>query len=279
MSEAIKQIGIFKYDDSPTTMQYGYHYNAKLKVPFDSEERIIRVWLPEDYDFLNQEKKFPVLYFSDGQNLVNKNLTAFGDWGLDQVVHDLIINCNISFIAVGIDSPKNDEKRSDELNPPYVPKRYKKMKPKGDLFVDFIAEELKPIIDETFYTKKEKKYTGIGGSSMGGIMAFYGGVRKPNIFGFSLDFSPAFFLYRKKEWKGLLESFNIKKEDGVKYYLYVGGKKFERQFVSLTKFTYIYLQDKGFSNNAKFVFDKKGIHHEDYWHKHLGDAILFWLLD
>ena len=94
----VKRIGPFLLDESQTTMQYGYYYSALFNVPFAQEKRCVRVWLPEDY-FENQNKKYPVIYFADGQNLVNQNLCAFGCWKLDLVAH----SHSLSFIAVGIE--------------------------------------------------------------------------------------------------------------------------------------------------------------------------------
>ncbi len=278
MNKTPDKIGKFVRDDSLTTMEYGYYYKCDFDVPFDSEKRTIRVWLPENYDFNNKDNTFRVMYFSDGQNLVNKYLTAFGDWKLDKVAHKLYEENNISFIAVGIDSPKDDLKRSNELNPPFKTDLDKRMNPYGDKFINFICDDLKPIIDETFYTKKEKEYTAICGSSMGGIMAFYGGVLRKDAFSFALDFSPAFFLYRLRHWKKLLDSFNMSPSDDVKHYLYVGGKKFERLFVRHTKYTYKYLKELGFSDEMVHLdIDKPMIHHEEAWSNHLGEAIKFWI--
>lgn len=273
-----KEIGPFVYDDSKTTMEYGYHYRGLLSLPFD-EERFVRIWLPEDYDFNNSEKRFPVIYFSDGQNLVNEYLTAFGDWKLDKVAHKLLINENISFIAVGIDSPSDWKKRANELNPPIIPDKTEDIKnPKGDLFIKYIVNDLKPLIDKLFFTLGDKNNTAIGGSSMGGIMAFYGGVIESDTFGFSLDFSPAFFLYSKKKWISVLDSLNIEEKKESKFFLYVGGKKFERLFKRLTFYTYRYMLEKGIdSDNIGFIYDKKMIHHESAWATYLYDAIYFWL--
>lgn len=273
-----KEIGPFVYDDSKTTMEYGYHYKGLLSLPFDGE-RFVRVWLPEDYDFNNSEKRFPVIYFSDGQNLVNEYLTAFGDWKLDKVAHKLLIDENISFIAVGIDSPSDWKKRANELNPPIIPDKTEDIKnPKGDLFIKYIVNDLKPLIDKLFFTLSDKNNTAIGGSSMGGIMAFYGGVIESDTFGFSLDFSPAFFLYSKKKWISVLDSLNIEEKKESKFFLYVGGKKFERLFKRLTFYTYRYMLEKGIdSDNIGFIYDKKMIHHESAWSAYLYDAIYFWL--
>ena len=275
---ALNEIGIFKLDKSKTTMKYGYHYKALIDLPYSNEKRHIRVWLPENYDFEDNKKTFPVIYFSDGQNLVNKYLTAFGDWGLDKVAHMLYKEKGISFIAVGIDCPKDDKTRGLELAPPYLPTRYRwDGFPYADKFVDFIADDLRELINKLFHTKKDRKSTGIGGSSMGGIMAFYGAARQSDIFGFSLDFSPAFFLYNKDTWLKMLNDFDIKNKKNTKFFLYVGGKDYESMFVSNTLLTYKYMVKNGFDqDNLALIYDSRQIHHESAWNKYLGEAIEFW---
>lgn len=271
-----ENIGPFSLDRSQTTMKYGYYYHALLSVSFVKAKREIRVWLPEDY-FDNQNKEYPVIYFADGQNLVNQNLCAFGCWKLDQVAHDN----SLSFIAVGIDSPRDANLRFLELNPPYPPDKVKReTRPYGDRFIDYIADTLIPLINKHFHTRQEKEFTAIAGSSMGGIMAFYGGVTRHDVFGFSLDFSPAFFLYKKKTWDDLLKSFDISPKNNAKYFFYVGGQDFEKQFVNPTVRTYQYLQSLGFDDKQiRLLIDPNEYHHEEAWHKYLKDALSFWLDD
>ena len=266
-------IGPFILDKEPTTMQYGYYYCALLDVPFSLEKRYVRVWLPEDY--FDSDKTYPVIYFADGQNLVNQNLCAFGCWRFDQVVH----NEDFSFIAVGIDSPRNPAIRFNELNPPYPPEKIKRDNhPYGEKFIDYIADSLIPLINESFHTKQEKEYTAIAGSSMGGIMAFYAGVYRYDKFGFSLDFSPAFFLYKKSTWDDLLKKINITPEHKVRFFLYSGGLDFEKQFVEPTKRTYEYLKSLGFSDQqVTLLLDLNERHNEEAWNKHLKEALVFWL--
>ena len=269
-----ENIGPFHLDKSQTTMKYGYYYHALLDVSFAKEKREVRVWLPEDY-FDNQNKEYPVIYFADGQNLVNQNLCAFGCWKLDVVAHDN----NLPFVAVGIDSPRDARLRYLELNPPFAPERFKKEdQPYGDQFIDYVADIMIPLINKHFRTKKEKENTAIAGSSMGGLMAFYAGVYRYDKFGFSLDFSPAFFLYKKSTWDYLLKTFNVSKDNRVRFFLYVGGQDFEKQFVNSTKATYKYLQSLGFNDQqVTLLIDSKEYHHEAAWSKYLKEALLFWL--
>ncbi len=188
-------IGKFKrYISKKSTMKYGYYYFSSFDLPFSKEKkRMIRVWLPEDYEFDNPNKRYPVIYFSDGQNLVDRYLSAFGEWELDKTVHKLMKEGLTGVIAVGIDCPKEPIERTKELCPPYTPRKevFKNeggvFTPYANKYVDFIVDTLKPIIDKYFYTLSDKDNTGIGGSSMGGIMSFYAYMYRPDIFGYSLS--------------------------------------------------------------------------------------------
>lgn len=274
-----------RYTHKKTTMKYGYYYDAIFDLPFAKEnKRHIRVWLPENYDFSNPSKRFPVLYMSDGQNLVNKYLTKFGDWELDKVIHNLKLNNLPTPILVGVDCPKDEIERVLELNPPYPSdssQRFNIEHGYGNKFLDFIVLILKPIIDELFFTRKEKEYTGIGGSSMGGIMAFYGYFYHPETFSFSLSFSPAFLLYRTNTWKNILKELtkNRKPNDG-KLYIYTGGEGFESHFVSNVLLTSRFLKKEGYKPSSfACVLDSRQIHHESAWNKYSYDALSFWLKD
>ena len=281
------KIGNFKrYIGSPSTMKYGYYYQTVFTLPFSKEnKRMVRVWLPEDYDFANSDNRYPVIYMSDGQNLVDRYLSAYGEWELDKTVHQLQKEGFKGCIAVGIDCPKTDPlERIKELCPPYPPKElmFKKYGVEftsyADKYVDFIINELKPIIDKLFFTLPDQDHTAIGGSSMGGIMAFFAFMYRRDIFGFSLSFSPAFFFYKKKDWFGIIDKHQVNPVDNHKLYLYVGGKNFEKRFVRPTVYTYEYLLKKGFDNNHLVLkTDENEIHHEKAWAKYLPDALRFWL--
>ena len=277
------KIGVFKrFLSEKTTMKYGYYFDGLFDLPFHKDKRHIRVWLPEDYDFDDPSKRFPVIYFSDGQNLVDRYLAAYGEWELDRTSHKLKREGYSSFIAVGIDCPIIPDDRSNELNPPYPPNipsaRRRINHPHADKYIDYIADTLKPLIDKSFFTMKEKEATGIGGSSMGGIMAFYAYIYRPDVFGYSLSFSPAFFFYHKRNWFKILDKYDINPEKNGKLFLYVGGKDFEKVFVKRTLETFHYLEDRGFDQeNLGLIFDSREPHHEKAWAKYLPEALKLWL--
>ncbi len=278
-------IGKFKrYTKKPSSMKYGTYYVQTIKLPFSKEKRALRVWLPEDYEFDNPSKRFPVLYMSDGQNLVDKYLTAYGDWGLDKVIHQLHTKEKLSTcILVGIDCPHKPGERSSELNPPFEcdeKTRYLPKNPYGNLISDYFVEVVKPEIDELFFTRPEKEFTGVGGSSMGGIFAFYSYFYHHETFGFSLTFSPAFMFYKKKTWLNIVESLNIDNQRDGKLFMYVGGKDFESVFVERTFDTYNYLKDEGYTpEHLAIIHDSNEIHHAAAWHTYSLPALRFWLKD
>lgn len=277
------EFGPFKrHTDVPSTMEYGFYYEAKMKLPFADDERFVRVWLPGSYDFVSP-KKYPVLYMADGQNLVDRYLTAYGDWHLDRVIHDMQRQGLPEPILVGIDSPKDELQRSNELNPPYsIRKKVQRNggpnHPIGNQFLDYIVKELKPLIDATFSTDTRKDATGIGGASMGGIMAWYGFLAYPNVFGFSLCFSAPFFFYSKRDLRRILKLHNPLPRTHGKIFFYVGGADFEAQFTHGVVYMVNQLGLRGFERDQKcFWVDLYGKHHEDYWSKYSKYALRFWL--
>ncbi len=279
-----KKIGPFSlFAPKKTTMKYGTYYDALMDLPFAKDKRHVRVWLPEGYD-PKGEKRYPVMYMSDGQNLVDKYLTKFGDWHLDRVIHDLKEEGVVSPILVGVDCPTVDMARNNELGAPYVPTKWlvrhklAGMKPIGDQFVNWVADELRPLIDSLFLTDTRLEMTGIGGSSMGGLMAWFAYLSRPDVFGFSLSFSPALFFYHKWKIKEISQEWGLSKDKHHRIFLYVGGKKFEHLFTGKVKWFYKYLKQNGFSDEqVALLVDKKQIHHEEPWSKYSHDALRFWL--
>jgi predicted alpha/beta superfamily hydrolase len=62
---------------------------------------------------------------------------------------------------------------------------------KGDAYLDFLIHTVKSKIDREFRTLAGRAGTGIGGSSMGGLLSLYGFFRRPEIFGFCASLSPS----------------------------------------------------------------------------------------
>ena len=143
------KIGIFtRLINKPTTMKHGYYYHAIFDLPFSKEnKREVRVWLPSDYEFDNPNKRYKAIYMSDGQNLVDRYLSAFGEWEYDKTMQSLMDQGYEGVIAVGIDCPKDPLERTKELCPPYTPKKAifrheGHFEPYANKYVDYIVDNI-----------------------------------------------------------------------------------------------------------------------------------------
>lgn len=195
-----------------------------LKMPQyrDGRERTIRIWTPAGYDARQTSRKYPVIYMHDGQNLFDAATSYAGEWHVDEAVTDLMASGWSGAIVVGID---NSADRLNELSPPWPRNSGTPITaPSGDKYVDFIAKTVKPYIDARYNTKPGRASTGIGGSSMGGIISFYAGLRHPRVFGKVMAFSPSFPLYKRTDYLTLIKKRDFSKKDvAPRLYLYSGG--------------------------------------------------------
>ncbi len=157
--------------------------------------RLLRVWLPPDYDGWGATR-YPVLYLNDGQNLFDP-VTAFAgvDWQVGETAVRLIAEQKIRpLIIVGIDNTKN---RASEYIP-YRSKDPRVLKPAGQCYPDFLQREVMPLIEERYSLLLGPENTGLGGSSLGGLIALYTQVAAPGVFGRLLIESPSLFVANRK---------------------------------------------------------------------------------
>ena len=159
------------------------------------QPRQVEVLLPPSYD-TDQEKRYPVLYMHDGQNLFNKETAYAGKtWGIQEALEELISkNMVPEVIVVGI---WNDGDRrwleylpqrpfADNIEAAYRSVAARPEQTNGELLADryleFLTQELKPFIDQTYRTKPDRANTTIMGSSMGGLISLYAICEYPNLF-------------------------------------------------------------------------------------------------
>ncbi|RYZ00435.1 MAG: alpha/beta hydrolase [Chitinophagaceae bacterium] len=147
--------------------------------------RYRRIWLYLPPEYAGSERRFPVLYMHDGQNLF-EDWSAFGEeWQVDETIDAMDRKC----IVVGIDN--GGEHRLREYN---VHDHAELGKGEGRRYLSFIVDTLKPYIDRTYRTRPERAHTSIAGSSMGGLISYYAAMLHPEVFGRAGIFSPSFWL-------------------------------------------------------------------------------------
>lgn len=261
------------YQNQPNTIASGTLYLGDIYIDGleEDQKRLVRIYLPSNYD---SSSNLPVIYMMDGKNLFDKYTSFVGEWGVDEIIEERIKENKRSYIVVGIDSAKSDFGRVKEMLPSSnnltsVDDIPSNISATGITLGEYIVNVLKPRVDEMFKTNKEESY--IGGSSMGGLFAFYMGQKYSSIFKGSLCFSPAFCLYQEDKFKEEIKSLKVSNH---KVYLLVGDIEYENQFVSLTKFTYDYFKHMSY-HNVKYVHDLKGEHNENFWNKYVRDCLEF----
>lgn len=153
-----------------------------------NNNRDVLVFLPPGYD-ATKEKRYSVLYMHDGQNLFD-GATSFipgQEWRVDETAQALIAGGRIQpLIIVGI---YNTPDRINEYTPAADAKY--KMGGKADLYGRMLVEELKPFIDFHYRTKRDARHTGLGGSSLGGLVSLYLALKHSDVFGRVAVVSPS----------------------------------------------------------------------------------------
>jgi predicted alpha/beta superfamily hydrolase len=137
----------------------------------------------------------PVLYMQDGQNLFNPE-TAFNgqEWRMRETADTLIEAGEIEpLIIVGIYN--TGDSRIDE----YTPSRDRKTGRggKAPAYGRMLVNKLKPFIDERYPTCPDARNTGLGGSSLGGLVSLALGLRYPEVFGKIAVMSPSVWWDRR----------------------------------------------------------------------------------
>ncbi len=156
-------------------------------IPQLNRNRRIWIYLPKAYS--SSQKKYPVLYLQDGQNVFDKTTSYIDEWGVDECLDTLIEKGITPSIVVAIDN--GSRYRMTEYNP-YTNDQFSDAE--GDKYVDFLVNTLKPFIDKNYRTLPSKENTAIAGSSMGGLISYYAALKYSNIFGKAGIFSPSFWI-------------------------------------------------------------------------------------
>lgn len=245
-------------------------------------EAMLHMLIP-DAMLLNQ-KAYPVLYMHDGQNLFEDESASFGvSWGIKTYFETLE---DVPCMVVGI-SCAHGMDRLDEYTPWVNDTLYKEnsiitrsVGGKGDVYLDFLVNTLKPMIDSRYPTRKDT--TLLMGSSMGGLISLVGALRYPSIFKRVGCLSNAFFV----TYEPLVEA--VKAHDfsqAEKVYLDIGTQEVSGSVDSMEKYLSTnqeiadILKSKLESTRLKFEIIEGAIHHESAWKERFPSILSFLLAD
>jgi len=242
----------------------------KYRSRFLPRTRDLIVYLPPGYEE-NADSRYPVLYLQDGQNLFDGSTSFIPgmDWHVKDTADQLIGQGAIRpLIIVGIYN--TGKWRLGE----YTPSRDKKMGGgKADRYGQMLLEEIKPFVESQYRTLSGPAHTGLGGSSLGGLLAIYLGLRFPQVFGKLAVLSPSVWWNR-----GWILDFasRVALPGRPRIWLDVGTKEGGRSAENVRRLCNV-LVEKGWHEGGDLRFEviSGAEHNEAAWAQRVGPFLQF----
>lgn len=245
-------------------------YHRDMRSEFLPHPHTLTVYLPPGYD-REPERRYPVFYLHDGQNLFEARTSYAGvAWGCDETAEQLIRQGRVEpLIIVGI---SNSPDRLLE----YGPRRSATADDLARAYGRFLAEEVVPFINATYRTRFDLESTGVGGSSMGGLISLYLCKWYPNLFGRCAALSPSLWwdqeafaqsIHTAARWT---KSCRIWLDVGMNE----GGSDAGRQGM-LRRTRGLAEQLVQLGADHRYYEDPFGSHHESSWGSRFGDVLMY----
>ena len=172
----------------PADLNPRLHMHRDFESSYLPDKRNVIVYLPPGYD-REPGRTYPVMYMHDGQNLFDPR-TAFipgQTWRVREQADEAILEGAVEpLLIVGIYN--TGDRRLAE----YTPERDWQMG--GGEAANYgllLTRELMPWIARRYRVRTDRESTGLGGSSLGGLVTFYLGLRHAEYFGRLAVLSPS----------------------------------------------------------------------------------------
>jgi len=237
---------------------------------FLRNQRDLIVYLPPGYE-PQHARRFPVLYLHDGQNLFD-GATSFVpgmDWHVGQTADRRIYDGKVEpLIIVGIYNAGRARVRE------YTPTRVPRLGGgRADRFAKFLVEEVMPFTQREYRTLSGPAFTGMGGSSLGGLLSLYLGLKQPHVFGKLAALSPSLW------WnQGVITRFAeaARVHPRPRIWLDVGTREGPRIVQDVEQFRDV-LQQKGWRLGQDLHYERVegGEHNEAAWSQRVGPFLEF----
>jgi predicted alpha/beta superfamily hydrolase len=236
---------------------------------FVTKKRDIVVYLPGLYT-KRPDMHFPVLYLEDGQNLFDPNTSFIKGmyWHVGESADRVIAQGQVQpLIIVGI---YNTDKRLNE----YTPTRDKKLGGgRADKYGRMLVEELKPFIESKYRVLGGPEHTGLGGSSLGGLLTVYLGVKYPQVFGKLAVLSPSVW-WNRRAILDYVEKAKMPSQPRI--WLDAGTKEDTSTVANVTALRDVLLS-KGWQEGSSLHFQvfEGAQHNEDAWAQRVAPFLQF----
>ncbi len=237
-------------------------------------KRDIWVYLPPTY-LENERARFPVLYMHDGQNLFDGAL-AFGgnEWRVDEAL-DAAAESGASREAIVIGVGNTAERiyeYTPSADPAYQPSGG------GDGYLSLLITELKPLVEGELRVLPGPEHTALIGSSLGGLISAYGGVRYPDTFGLIGALSPSTW-WGDRMLLDVVASVPGQPARALRVYLDSGDSGPSKDGLEDTALLAEQYRSVGYKDSVDFLYKVQpgATHSEFYWAQRLPAALSFLL--
>jgi predicted alpha/beta superfamily hydrolase len=243
--------------------------HEQFRSRFLRNQRDLIVYTPPGYAEQSW-RRFPALYLHDGQNLFD-GATSFipgQDWHVGATADYCIQSGEVEpLIIVGM---YNTKARIREYTPTHVPRLGGG---RADRYAKFLIDEVKPFVDREYRTLSGSQHTGIGGSSLGGLVSLYLGLKYSRIFGKIAALSPSVW-WNQQVIHRFAQAAAI--EPRPRIWLDIGTREGPRIVPQVEQFRDVLLQ-KGWKlgNDLHFERIEGAEHNELAWAQRVGPFLRF----
>lgn len=224
-----------------------------------------RVWalLPHNY-YQYPDRRYPVLYLNDAQNLFDEN-APYGNWEIDKKLAVLTEYGRGDIIIIAVEH--GGTARISEYN--FGSEQLGSAE--GKKYIRFLTDTLKIYVDKNYRTKPEREYTGLGGSSLGGLISIFGGLIYPEVYSKLMIFSPSLWTAKDLSFPHIHFTEKFK----IKMYIYSGGQESRDHLNNMLEFEQrIKLQSEQYANlEIRTSINPHGTHTESFWSDEFPRAI------
>ncbi len=226
--------------------------------------RELTVYLPPSYE-ADHSHRFPVMYIHDAQNVFRPETAyvAGNYWHLGESADYLIAEARLQpLILVGV--AHGGERRIDEFTPSRNPNN--SYGGQASVYGRMLVEEIMPFVNHQYRTAQGAKHTGLGGSSLGGLVTMFLGVEYPETFGRLAVMSPSVWW----DYRNILRRIvSVDPKHRAKIWLDVGLHEGNNPRSTLRDVRLLrdVLQRKGWQNGSNLFYyeDPDGGHDEGAW--------------
>jgi predicted alpha/beta superfamily hydrolase len=246
------------------------HKHTQFASRLIDERHDFIVYVPRAFNE-DPNRFFPVLFLHDGQNLFDPDTSYIKGnyWRVGETADAMIASGEVEpLVIVGIYN--NGPKRIDEYTPVEDPRLGGG---KADAYGRMVVDELTPFIAQRYRTLAGPENCGMGGSSLGGLVTIYLGMRYPDVFGKLAILSPSVW-WRDRVILRYVEQ--IRQKTGQKIWLDIGTCEGRRALTDARSLKRLLLK-KGWRMGKDLEYREiVGAKHTEYaWADRVGPLLKF----